>query len=496
MKNNNEAIAAAVQSRMDEMTNRRSALVNSWAKYVNAVDTYVKEKRGNSLSDWEKMNIAQCLENALIEGGLRQNALFETTFADNITFLGIQLPVIAALLPSLVLNEIGMVQALDRRQGAVFYLDLQYGTTKGNVASGTDMINAQTGHDRTTQGRRFATNRINQEALGTGDGSTATFAGTLDFKPVRVDGDVTVLPDGAISITDGLETFTDSTGSGTLTGDLGGTGTITYATGVFSVTFNTAPVLAAVVSASYRFNMDRDTTGIGEVNVSMRSENITAEDFKLRANFSLGAAIDLEKAHGLKLESELVKFLGGEIKFEIDHLGIDVIREAAEGANAATAVGTWTATPTDGQEWLWKKYEFNDQIEKGSNFIFAKTLRGMATFILCGNNVARVCKQLTPHFKAAPGLDKQKPTGPMVIGTLDGRTVVQDPFLPINRYYLGFKGDSYLFSGFIYAPYIPLFATPTLVTADTLAQKGFFSAAGFKMINEGLYNFGDIAGLL
>jgi hypothetical protein len=53
------------------------------------------------------------------------------------------------------------------------------------------------------------------------------------------------------------------------------------------------------------------SNGVPQVNINVASSVITAEDFPLRANFTLGAAIDLEKAHGLNLEDELVKYLGG-----------------------------------------------------------------------------------------------------------------------------------------------------------------------------------------
>ena len=39
---------------------------------------------------------------------------------------------------------------------------------------------------------------------------------------------------------------------------------------------------------------------------------------------------------------------------------------------------------------------------------------------------------------------------------------------------------------------IPLFATPTLVTSDLRAQKGFLSSAGFKIINAGMYTYGEV----
>jgi hypothetical protein len=53
---------------------------------------------------------------------------------------------------------------------------------------------------------------------------------------------------------------------------------------------------------------------VPEVNIEVTQETVTAEDFPLRANYTLAAAIDLEKAHGINLEDEIVKYLGG-IKF-------------------------------------------------------------------------------------------------------------------------------------------------------------------------------------
>ncbi len=101
--------------------------------------------------------------------------------------------------------------------------------------------------------------------------------------------------------------------------------------------------------------------------------------------------------------------------------------------------------------------------------------------MVVGSNSARLIRQLDPHFKPAAGLDSLVPTGPYELGTLDGRLVIHDPLIDVNTILFGFKGDNYLFAGLLFAPYIPLFATPTLVTADLKAQKGFLSSAGYKI---------------
>ena len=140
----------------------------------------------------------------------------------------------------------------------------------------------------------------------------------------------------------------------------------------------------------------------------------------------------------------------------------------------------------------WKKYEFLDKIELGSNNIFTKTMRAFCNVMIVGNNVARVIRQMGDHFKPDPGLDKNVPTGPFKLGYLDNRLVIQNPFLATNRYILGYRGDNYLYAGAVYAPYIPLFATPTITLANLQSQKGFMSSAGFKVTNPGMFTYGDV----
>ncbi|KKM89018.1 hypothetical protein LCGC14_1252920 [marine sediment metagenome] len=74
-------------------------------------------------------------------------------------------------------------------------------------------------------------------ALVTGDGSTNPLTGTIaaDQRGVKI------LP-GSFTATDGVEIFTDPNADGVLVGDQGGSGTLNFDTGAFSLTFNTAVV--------------------------------------------------------------------------------------------------------------------------------------------------------------------------------------------------------------------------------------------------------------
>lgn len=97
---------------------------------------------------------------------------------------------------------------------------------------------------------------IGRQTIGTGDGSTTSFSGTANNFPI--------LPSTAV-VTDDTEVFEDtnttySTSAVTLTGSLGGSGTINYSTGAVSVSFNTAPATGQDIRFSYiQFQAGRPT---------------------------------------------------------------------------------------------------------------------------------------------------------------------------------------------------------------------------------------------
>jgi len=476
-----------LEARVKTVYEQQDKLVSAWKPFIGAVDKYLQKTADREMNVHEKRNVAQCLENAVLDSGLRSRArLFEATTEDNIAFLGVQLPVIAALLPSLVLNDIAVVQALDRRIGGVFYLDVKHASAKGLVDADDTMISSKTGHVTSESGRRYGMAMVDRELMAAGDGNVT---GTVAYNPGLIQLDQLTLVNLAGTV------VATCSSTGVITGT-GVTGTITAA-GVYDITIGGLGSVNTYMTYFYQYDLPTDANGerdgVPQVDISVTQETVTAIDFPLRSIYSLGASLDLQKAHGINLESEITKYLGGEIKFTIDQYGLGLVDAAAVSDDAADAPTDWDGQVQSGQEWLWKKHEIMDRFEEASNNIFEKTKRAVGTFIHCGNNVARVIKQL-PDFKAL-GAGKTVPTGPIKIGELNGRTIIQNPFKSTNKYTMGYRGDQYLMAGFVYAPYIPLFATPTLITSDLMAQKGFLSAAGFKVINAGMFNEGTITNL-
>ncbi|MCF8256415.1 MAG: hypothetical protein K9J06_02615 [Flavobacteriales bacterium] len=83
------------------------------------------------------------------------------------------------------------------------------------------------------------------ETIATGDGMRNKFDVTLAYMPVTP---------GTVSVTDGLETFTDhdnGDGTGLLKGSSGGSGTVNYASDLLSVSFMMAPAMGAPIVVEY-----------------------------------------------------------------------------------------------------------------------------------------------------------------------------------------------------------------------------------------------------
>jgi hypothetical protein len=113
---------------------------------------------------------------------------------------------------------------------------------------------------------------VTAENIGSGDGATLAFSGTLAFKA----GGATRNCFGvSITVTSG-ETFTDNY-RGTLTGSAGGTGTINYITGAWTLTCVVAPANAANnIKATYQWE-DSNTGGITDFTKS--ATRVSGEGF-------------------------------------------------------------------------------------------------------------------------------------------------------------------------------------------------------------------------
>lgn len=476
-------------ARQKELLERAKAAMARWKPYLDVVEKHF-ESQGKELQEYQKANIAQCCDNFvdLQIVGRKAGGISETTYSDAIAFARQMLPTIPALLPSLVSEEVSIVQAIDRPQAQVYYMNLKAGTTKGTVTSGDSLISATGGHATSEGSRLYASDQVVGEIISAGNGVTTAFNSyTLVRKPVT-GGSIEV----NYTIAGTTYTATDTVTSGTLVGTGLSSGSVNLTSGAVLLTFSTAPDNSTNITVDYQYNVEKDTDGIGEINLEVTSSNVDARVFPLKLQYTVFSAINLQKIHGLVLADEGMKFATQEIRFAIDQVVLNEVNNAAQASGAATSPGAFNATVGTGQEWIWKMHEIKKYFSIASNNIFKKTLRATGNVMVCGLSVISIIEQLQ-DFKPAAGLGTKPPAGPYVAGTLGNRLIIANPFYSDTEYVMLFRGDNYLFAGLIFAPYVPLYSTDPVTLANLTTQRGFFSQAAIKRINDGMFTRGTVS---
>jgi hypothetical protein len=250
---------------------------------------------------------------------------------------------------------------------------------------------------------------------------------------------------------------------------------------------------------------------IPEIDIKVESVPVVAETRKLRARWSPELAQDLNAYHSLDAEVELTQILSEQIALEIDR---EILNDLLMQAGAANYY--WSRAPgkfvnkTTGVEQL-----SSDSLAPGPSFrgtvrewyetlietiidvanqVHRKTLRGSANFIVVGPDVATILEASVfykPNFTLdGDGQVSQPMTlGADLVGTLSNRfTVYKDPYFPRNKVLVGYKGGSYLETGYVYAPYVPLIVTPTIFQPDDFTpRKGVMTRYGKKMVRSDFY---------
>ena len=247
---------------------------------------------------------------------------------------------------------------------------------------------------------------------------------------------------------------------------------------------------------------------IPEIDIKVESIAVTAVTRKLRAKWSPELAQDLNAYHSLDAEVELTQILSEQIAMELDREILNDLLTQAAGANlfwsrapgkfvnkntgvevAAGAIGpAFTGTVREWYETL------VETIIDVANQIHRKTLRGSANFIVVGPDVATIL-EASVYYRPSYSLDGEgQVASPMSIGcekvgTLSNRfTVYKDPYFPRNKVLVGYKGGSYLETGYVYAPYVPLIVTPTIFNPDDFTpRKGVMTRYGKRMVRADFY---------
>ena len=504
-------------------------------------------------TDYEKNSIAVLLENQakqLIEESSRTG-----TAAGSEEWAGVALPLVRRIFSEIAAKDFVSVQPMNLPSGLVFFLDFKYGTAQPGFTSGSgkdsqaDSVFGVTGagaKNADPSGGLYGAGRfgysINEEASSTLSVTSATInagncaTGSVSAATPSVYQFDTEFQNAYSASLAGGKIFTVTVSSASLSNhDLEGirafrisgsaildyfpqytTANATNTQITFVVSASAVPVNAVVTFQKQPTSTTRgdfedqgSNLDIPEINLELRSESIVAKTRKLKAVWTPEFAQDLNAYHSIDAEAELTSMLSEYISQEIDLEILDMLiknaqtterwsarigrtYDAATNAFADYSTNQAAASAYNQQTWF---QTLGTKIQKVSNAIHQKTLRGGANFLVCSPQVATLLESMPGY--AVDGEGMKFAMGVQKVGQLNGRiTVYKNPYMLENQILVGFRGSQFLETGAVYAPYIPLVMTPLVYDPTNFTpRKGVMTRYAKKIVRPEFYGLIQIDSL-
>ena len=469
-------------------------------------------------------------------------------------YAAVALPLVRKVFGQLAAKEFVSVQPMSLPAGLVFFLDFQYGTDIAPFSTGSganSLYGNQTanfGNDRAgglygagrfgysinpfsssaqtgTQGTSLVTNSVTtaswaqisydadlSASVAAGQVKAVTFPTSsisgLDVNGIRA---FTCLSSSALTAATQLPQFTQlDLVNGNITFFYTASTAILATASAMTIFYQKAPTdrtrgdFEDASGAGYPNAESNTAIQIPEINVQMRSEAIVAKTRKLKAQWTPEFSQDLNAFHSLDAEAELTSILSEYISLEIDLEILDMLIQnvptnqvefwSAQVGTTVTAAGGVVPNSANSGLYYTQMSWFQTlgiKLQKISNIIHQRTLRGGANFIVVSPTVATVLESI-PGFAADTDGDSAKMSyafGVQKIGALNSRyKVYKNPYMLENTILMGFRGNQFLESGAVYAPYVPLIMTPLVYDPNTFTpRKGIMTRYAKKMVRPEFY---------
>lgn len=442
-------------------------LVKKHDRMISAVDKALKESAafGGGLDSERKVSLAIMLDNV--------SRHFDANAPKVLTESGTQvvdiakkneyLNLVAAVMPTLVAEDVVSVQPLKQKAGVVYYMKHVYDSNRGQIAQGDNISNfVQVGPDadKIPNAFNYSAETIEGEQV-VQDGTTGNF--TLAWLPV--------VP-GSVNFVDNAQKAYKDDGAGKIMQDATAAGTIDYATGL--VSFTSKVTLAEGEQVNYAQDLFVAPVNAPAIKTIIADVTITARPRKLKTGFSMDAAYDLAATQNIDLQTILQATATDEIRSEIDG---EILNDLG---NSGTQMSVSFNLPTPFGINKHDHYEsFYQVLVAGANKVYQKTRRVTPNIVIVGELAANVIETMD-KFVAAPSLNT---AGPHIMGTLNKRfMIVKNPYYPANKFTIVYRGDVTLDTGYVYAPYMPITATQFLLGSDFYGHQGYATSYGKKLV--------------
>jgi hypothetical protein len=492
------------------------------------------------LQGTEKANMSILLENQAKQ--LLDEATSTGTSANSEQWAGVALPLVRRVFAEIAAKEFVSVQPMNLPSGLIFYLDFKYGSNNGaftkdtanNYSSLFGGTGTKLGSTDSATGGLYGAGRfgysINDQSI---NHITAVRAPVTTLSQVNFDstfsasvasGDVyTLTTTNLYSASSAAGNVFDANGVRSFT--VTGANITTYFPSLTSingseVTFVVSGSNPASASLTINYGVqpkdsnrgdfeDKTTTdslssiGIPEVNLELKSEPIVAKTRKLKAVWTPELAQDLNAYHSIDAEAELTALLSEYVSMEIDLEILDMLitnvpsvttaRWSAKINREISDTGVVTDTTTAGTGGYYTKSTWfqtlGNKIQKVSNKIHQLTLRGGANFLVCSPDVATVLESIPGFVVNTDGDSAKFAMGVSKVGNFASRfQVYKNPYMAENTILVGFRGNNFLETGAVYAPYIPLVQTPLVYDpVNFTPRRGVMTRYAKKIVRPEFY---------
>ena len=431
----------------------------------------------------------------------------ETGPGDINAFIHHAFDMITAIIPGNVIEEFATIQGMDKRVGEIFFMDIVKGSAKAPAGKGDNYLSSQFGPNT---GQNYSDERILGEQVGTiADGATtAVFTDTVAWTPVKTASASTFdVATGLIPVranfyftSGGVEYTAQVNVAGTLYAPVAGVTSATLTTaGVATLTLTGGTIVdtQTYVTIDYEYDSTNATayntaTGVGipEVDLKVTSSIVTAKRRALKTKWLLDTAAMLSKEHGKDIEAEL---LDAVIAGVMNEIAVEAASDIYNAANAGTAVSFSITPPSTQIPYIVHRQELLGKIMQADTNIETAVRKVKANFVIGGSDFSNVVKGMpVDMFKPASYADAV-PVGMHVIGSLNGQyKIIQNFDFQHSQFVVGAKGNSWLLTGYVYAPFIPLMTTKPITDENLTTFRSLLTYYGKKLVNSKFYNQGVI----
>ena len=525
--------------------NQAKALASKWER-----TGLLEGLRGET----EKAGMAQLLENQARQ--LVKEASATGTSAGSEEWAGVALPLVRRIFAEFAAKEFVSVQPMNLPSGLIFYLDFKYGTAQpgfdnDNLNRTGDPFGSPNADDSmfgvtTTTGDPsgglygagrfgYSINSVSSSILtateiATGSTPTAAqvngdsaYSGSTQYKMVTVnvptDADLYAVRSFTF-VAAGTETIpvqafstvnSNFTASFVVSSSQATTIQAAIAAGTIRLNYSKQPTditrgdFEDKTSYANGYNVDID---IPEINLEMQSEPIVAKTRKLKAVWTPEFAQDLNAYHSIDAEAELTSMLSEYVSMEIDLEILDMLLSSAPTVEYWSAVNNevWngsafeqTSTSTGGfynTQGGWFQ-TLGTKLQKVSNKIHQKTLRGGANFLVTSPAVATILESIPGFAADTDGNKMEFAAGVQKVGAINNRyTVYKNPYMKENVILMGYRGAQFLETGAVFSPYVPLIMTPLVYDPKNFTpRKGVMTRYAKKVVRPEFYGKVYVKGL-